>query len=275
MQSWPAHPLRRIAVPPSLADVQTRIRDAVVLGAGAGLAELLIGGDDPMRRLAVHRRHYEASLIEAVLRQFPGVVWLVGEAFTSAAAKDFVRRHPPIAPCIADYAETFPDFLARRPGAERVPYIRWFAALERCLGQVALAVDEPALRIEDLSGLEPHTLIHLVLSPQPGLRYHQAPWPVDRLIALFLDEAAPDEIPLETAPVYLQVFGARGRFRIDRLDAASFAFRAAVTAGLTLEAAAERAIAADPSFDLGRGLACFLADGLVARRALMAEGARS
>ena len=195
-----AMPATRRAIVPSLAEAQTRIRDAVVLGAMADAMPLLVGGRDPVARLAVHHRHYEASLVQAILRRFPGVVWLTGEAFTRAAAMDFVRWFPPSAPCIAEYAESFPDFLARRPDAEHAPYLRWFARLEWHLGQVALAINAPSLRMEELAAFEPAALPDLVLGLQSGLRFLEAPWPVDDLARLHLAGAAPDRFVMHPHP---------------------------------------------------------------------------
>jgi hypothetical protein len=260
------------AAVPSLAEAQTRIRDAVVLGALADAAPLLAGGRDPIARLAVHRRHYEASLVQAILRRFPGVVWLVGEAFTRAAARDFVRWFPPAAPCIAEYAEGFPDFLARRAEAERLPYNRWFARLEWYLGQVALAVDERPLHVHGLGAFEPAVLPDLVLGLQSGLRFLEAPWPVDDLACLHLTGAAPDRFVLQPAAVWLQVRRARGRIRIDRLDQATFAFRSAIAQGVPLGAAAEQALDVNPAFDPGGALASLLADDLAISVTLTSKG---
>jgi hypothetical protein len=256
---------------PSLAEAQTRIRDAVVLGAMADVAPLLVGGRDPIARLAIHRRHYQASLVEAILRRFPGMVWLVGEPFMRAAAMDFVRWFPPVVPCIAEYAEDLPDFLTRRLGAERMPYVRWFARLEWHLGQVALAVDEPPLHMEELATFDPAALADMVLRLQNGLRFLEAPWPVDDVANLHLTEAAPDRFVLQPASVWLQVRGARGSIRIDRLDAATFAFRSAIALGFPLGAAAEQALDMDPTFDAGGALTSLLADDLAVSVTLTSE----
>jgi hypothetical protein len=270
-----ATPALRRATVPSLAEVQTRLRDAVVLGALEDVAPLLVGGRDPTARLAIHRRHYEASLVEALLRRFPAVVWLVGEAFTRAAAVDFARWFRPAAPCIAEYGEGFPDFLARRPGAERLPYLQWLARLEWHLGQVALAIDEPPLRVEGLAAFEPSVLPELGLGLQGGLRFLEAPWPVDDLASLHLTGAAPDRFVLQPAAVWLQVRGVRGRIRIDRLDPATFAFRSAIAQGLSLGAAAEQALDVDPAFDPGGALTSLLADDLAVSVTLTSEGEQS
>lgn len=247
---------------PSLAEVQARIRDAVVLGALADVAPLLVGGRDPVARLAIHRRHYEVSLVEAILRRFPAVVWLVGEPFTRAAATDFTRWFPPGAPCIAEYAEGFPDFLARRAGLEHIPYVRWFARLEWHLGEVALAIEDPPVGIGALASFEPDAIPDLALHVQGGLRFVSAPWPIDDLMRIYLTEERPDRLLLKAAPVWLQVLGVRGRFRIERLDPATFAFRSAVAGALPLGAAAEQALQLDPTFDPGGALTALLVDGL-------------
>ena len=260
---------------PSLAEAQTRIRDAVVLGAMADVTPLLVGGRDPSARLAVHRRHYEASLVQAILRRLPGVIWLVGEAFARAVAVDFVRWFPPVAPCIAEYAEDFPDFLARRAGVEQMPYVQWFARLECYLGQVALAVDKSPRHMEELAAFEPTVLADLILGLQNGLRFLEAPWPVDDLAGLHLTGAAPDRFELQPAVVWLQVRGARGSIRIDRLDAGTFAFRSAIALGLPLGAAAERALGIDPALEPGKALTALFADDLVVSVTRASEGEKS
>ena len=86
---------------PPLAEIQSRLRESVVAGDDAVVLPLLVGGQEPEKRLRIHRRHYEASLVTALLGKFPGTVWLVGSPFTIEAAREFVRRYPPRTPCIA------------------------------------------------------------------------------------------------------------------------------------------------------------------------------
>src|SRR5947209_20156342 len=83
---------------PSLDFVQARLRDAIVGDAAQGVVPLLVGGRDAAKRLAVHQRHYEASLIRALLDKFPAVTWLTGATFLTEAAQSFVHQQPPTAP---------------------------------------------------------------------------------------------------------------------------------------------------------------------------------
>lgn len=79
---------------------------------------------------------------------------MVGSPFVTEAARHFIREHPPLAPCIAEYGVEFPAFLSTRPAADRVPYLREFAELEWCLGQVAIAIDTPGVTLADFSKLD-------------------------------------------------------------------------------------------------------------------------
>ena len=162
------------------------------------------------------------SLVTALLEKFPAVAWLMGSSFVTEAAQAFVHCRPPTAPCMAEYGEEFPEFLAGRAGAERVPYLRCFARLEWCLGQIALSVARPSLAMDALAAVGNDALPDVVLTLQPGLNYLEASWPIDDLMRLYLSETAPGQYRFEPADVRLELRGARGAFHIDRLDAGAF-----------------------------------------------------
>jgi hypothetical protein len=248
----------------SLLEIQHRMRDAVIADeAGGALLPLLAGGRDPAARLAIHRHHYQASLTRALLDKFPAVSWLAGERFATAAAQAFVRAHPPAAPCIAEYGADYPDFLASRAGAERLPYLRALAELEWHLGQVSIAVDRPPLMIETFASIDASELPDRPLTLQRGLRYCTADWPIDELIQQYLTDAAPERYAFDPAQVHLEIRGARGEFRIERLAEAEFVFRSAVASGLTIGTAAERALDINATFDPGQALLRLISVGLV------------
>src|SRR5262249_31692376 len=158
--------------------------------------------------------------VAAIRTKFPATAWLIGMPRLVDAAKQFVRRHPPATPCIAQYGEEFPRFLSTHPVAARLPYLYSFAELEWHVGQVAIAVERPALAIDGFSTLEIHTLMDTRLTLQSGLRYLHASWPVDDLMKFYLSGTAPAEYRLPPTDVWLEVRGMRGEFHINRLDAA-------------------------------------------------------
>jgi hypothetical protein len=257
----PKKRVRGRVVPP-LAETQVHVRRAVVAGDPAAIVPMLVGGRDPAKRLAIHQRNYETSLVNALLGKFPATGWLVGSGFLTQAAREFVRLNPPRAPCIAEYGEEFPGYLEMRPHAERAPYMRAFAELEWCLGHAAIAADRPALRLHEVGGLDAETLCDATLVIQDGVHYLAATWPADELMKTYLAEQASDELQLAPGDFRFEIRGSRGAFQINRLDAGEFAFRKAIREGRTIGGSAELALEADPGFDTGRSFLQLITDGL-------------
>jgi putative DNA-binding protein len=188
---------------PSLAEAQALVRAAVVDGGFDAVSPFLVGGFDPRKRLAIHRRHYEASLVTALLGKFPATAWLVGTPFVEQHARAYVHQHTPHAPCIAEYGADFPEFLSMHPGAERIPYLRAFGELEWAIGVVSIAIEYTAMTIDRLSVVDPAALPDIVLTLQPGLRFLRAEWPVDNLMKLYLTDTAPEQLVLEPSETWL------------------------------------------------------------------------
>lgn len=250
---------------PSLAEFQRRMRDAVVLGDFATMAPLLnAGACDAARRADIHRRHYRTSLVTAVTGRFPATAWLVGSPVLEAAAVGFVRAHPPAAPCIAEYGDGFPAWLAGQMETGRVPYVETFAALDWQLGRLAVSVDGPAQDSSRLACLPPDLLADAVLALQDGTYYTRAEWPIDTLMQTFLGERTSEHVAVVPQPVWLEARGSRGAVSIARLSEAEWEFRSAIQQVLPIGVAAERAWQFEPQFDPGVALANLFTVALVA-----------
>lgn len=243
-----------------LAETQAAIRAAVFGDDTAASAS----GAAPPRRLAIHRRHYHASLIAALATKFPATAWLMGAQAFTALAESYVRATPPKAPCIAEYGEDFPEHIAGLPDRARTPYLASVAQADWHLGQVSISVSGTPLPIAALASVPEADLPDVTLTLQPGLRFLAAEWPVDTLIALYLGGDPPDRFVLEPEQVWLQFRGARGKFGVERVESAEFAFRRALAGGRSLGAAAECGLSARGDFDPGAALAAVFATGLVA-----------
>jgi Putative DNA-binding domain len=244
---------------PPLFELQKQVRAAIV-GSAAEFAVPLVGGRCPLQRLAIHRRHYELSLIDVLLRRFPATQWLLGSASVRDAARAYVYQQPPVTACLNEYGGQFPMFLASR---RRVPGLRWFAELEWQLGVVTLCIDLASQPIQSLAGIEPEMLASVRLQLQPGLRFYEAPWPIDELINFYLTEAAPSTYCLQPQRVRLQLHGARGEFRLRRLGEGEFVFRRALADGEEAGRAGEWALEVEPNFPVGPAFASLVAEGLM------------
>lgn len=188
----------------TLAEVQAGVRNALVDGHIAAVAPLLLGGSRPEQRLAIHQRHYVASLTRALVERFPATVWLVGSELMTHVATVFIREHPPSRPCIAEYGDEFPRYLGAQAAAASLPYLAQFAELEWHLGCLALATEEST-----------------------NVQYVHLDWALDDLIRFYLTDTAPDEYTLRQEDVWLEIRGLRGELQLNRLSGEEFARRVA------------------------------------------------
>ena len=246
-----------------LADLQSRFARATTTGERERVVAQLVGGAHPGQRLNVHLRHYEASLTAALRDKFPACAWLVGADVASAAARAYVHAHPPGQPCIAEYGEDFPQFLAKQGRARTMPYLEAFATLEWAVGRVSIAIDYPPISWSDIGRIGSERLVDSVLSLQPGLRYLRSAWGVDQLMTLYLSSTEPERFVLPESESFIEVRGARGTVHLARLDGATFKFRRELAAGRSVGDAAGCALDLDSTFDPGEALRLVVQTGLV------------
>jgi Putative DNA-binding domain len=213
--------------------------------------------------LAIHQRHYQASLTAAIREKLPATAWLLGQATFDDVARRYVCAHPPQRPCIAEYGEDFPAFLARHVGRSDLPYLESFAELEWHIGQVSIAIDRPPLSWSDIVEVGSDALVDARIALQPGVRLLHASWAIDHLITTYLTDSAPNTFVMATEDAFIEIRGARGAFHLQRLGPAAFGFRAALLTRCTLAQAAEAALERDPDFDAGQALAALVAAELV------------
>jgi hypothetical protein len=189
---------------PTLAEIQSLITKALVQGDRHALVPVLAGGARATSRVAIHERHYTASLVRALVDRFPATVWLVGSELVTDAAASFIREQPPSKPCIAEYGETFPQHLSAHPLAASLPYLQQFAQLEWHLGRLALATED-----------------------SPNVHYLHLHWSLDELIGVYLADRAPDTFALRHEDVWLAIRGLRGTLEMERLAMEEFLRRSA------------------------------------------------
>jgi len=247
---------------PSLSETQARFRLAVVDNASA-TPSMLVATAATAGRLAIYTRHYREALVRHLAGRFPTVEWLLGTTRFVAIAEPFVRTSPPTAPCMAEYGAGFAIALQHCEVARPLPYLGDVARLDWILGDVAVAIDLPPVTITTLAAWSPDRLPDLGLCLQPGTAYLRSNWPVDDLVRIRLGEGPPETLEFNTFQVALEVSGARGQFRIGRMDRAELEFRSALRAGATLGTAIEAALSNDPEFDASAALGELFAAELV------------
>jgi hypothetical protein len=118
---------------PPLLEIQRAMARAILTGEACDLAS--------EERIAVYRGTFQATLTRALRLTYPAVHKLVGEEFFAGATALYAAESPPRSSWLDLYGDGFPDFLARLPQAQGVPYLAGVARLEWAVNRVLHAED--------------------------------------------------------------------------------------------------------------------------------------
>ena len=246
---------------PTLREFQAGFAAALLHGDAAAETWIEDDGIAPATRLDVHRNTALLSLGDVLAAAFPVVRRLVDARFFAYAADAFVRTHPPRQPSLAEYGSDFPKFLAGFGPCRDLVYLPDVARLEWAVAGVARAVECPALAPQALAGFADAET--LVFTFQPTVALATSDYPIDAIWRANQPGTAEATIDLAAGSVALEIRKHPDGIAVRRLNAAVFAFRAALAKHLTLGEAAEAALALDAHFDLGGALAGLFRDGAV------------
>jgi hypothetical protein len=249
---------------PALGDLQAAVRDALLGGDPFAAASHVAGdGLEPEARLRIYRHHVTTTLTAALESTFPVVRRLVDARFFAYAADSYIRDHPPSQPCLVEYGETLPAFLAAFPPCQAHAYLPDVARLEWAIHVARHADEARPLDAARLSSLPVETMSHLVFRFHPSVSYVASLWPIDRIWQGNQDDASGDGVvDLDGGGVCLEVRMEAGDVVLRALSAPRHAFRRALGDGSVLEEAAEIALTMDPSFDLTLEIHHLLQDSL-------------
>lgn len=253
---------------PTLDCVQSRMCSTIRGHEEAELLGLIEGGGiDPQAGLRIYRNYAFFTLIDALKATYPVTCRLVDERFFAYAAHEYVRETVPTTPCLADYGESFADFLAAFPPCRELVYLPDVARLEWAVKAALRAEPAPALPRSALTGSPEQDAPNLVLTLQPSLRLVESRWPIDRIWRANQADADPDAtIDLDAAGARLKVYRQGDRVVIEGIEASVYAFLQAVARGAQLEDAAAAASGIDLMFDLPATLQVLIDDGLIVDR---------
>ncbi len=207
------------------------------------------------RHLQVYRHNVFAGLSEALAAVYPVVQRLVGDGFFKYAADGFIRRHPPQSGNLHDFGGEFAAFLTAFPAARRLSYLPDVARLEWAWHQAFHAGEAPALAFEQLAAVPAERYGALRFFLHPSARLIASSYPILRIWQVnqegFAGEPAVD---LAAGGVRLLVQRRGLAVEIETLETGEHALLRAFADGRPLAPASERALAAEPGFDLATTL---------------------
>jgi hypothetical protein len=234
---------------------------AALAGDGADLAPWL----DPERSaagLSVYRNTVAKGLIDALKDRFPTVERAVGEDWFIAAALDFARTHPPVRAELSAWGGAFPAWLAAFPPAADLPYLADLARLDDLWMQAYLAADATPLAADVFARLDAQDLATHGVGLHPSARPVWFDDGVAEVWRLIRPPAEPPaEIELAPAPAGLLLVRPDAAVETLALTRAGFVFLSACAQGLSLAAAADGALSAEPGADFARQFAVLIEIG--------------
>ena len=249
----------------SLRELQAGFHAALLAGDERGVApDVVDDGLSASARLAVYRHHVFTSLTEALEATYPVVCRLVDRRFFGWVADQYVRVRPPAGPCLFEYGADFPEFVAAFPACAHLPWLADVARLEWAMNAALHAPDALPLEPEALRALDPAALARLTLRLDPSATLLASRWPVDAIWRA--NQAGADltvTVDLDAGGASLEVRRVDDGVVLRALPPATFALRAALAAGRTLEDAVEQALDTDPAFDLAGEIRALLDERLL------------
>ncbi len=242
----------------SLRELQAAFRAALLVDDEAAVTPTIVDDDVGVSaRLAIYRHHVFTSLTAALEATYPVVMRLVDRRFFGWVADRFVRAHPPAGPCLTEYGDDLPEFLAQFPACGHLPWLADVARLEWAMNVALHAPDAVPLEPGTLRALEPRALARLTLRLEPSITLLESPWPIDAIWRANQPDAD-GVVDLEGGEARIEIRRVGDDVVFRTLPAGTFAFRAALSSGRALEDAVERALDAEPGFDLASEIRALL-----------------
>jgi hypothetical protein len=188
-------------------------------------------------------------LAECLKAVFPVTMRLSDARFFAYAVHEFIAKRPPREARLSQYGAEFPRFLVTFAPCRDFPVIAEMAALEWAIAGTLNNAEEVAAPISLIKELG-FDGGKFGLRLQPNLRFTVSRWP---LIGVWSDHKKEEVVitgPLKRRVSRVVISRHGEDIQLLELDAARFAFWRSLARGLSIEAAAERALARDPLFDL-------------------------
>ncbi|MFU8882937.1 MAG: putative DNA-binding domain-containing protein [Rhodobacterales bacterium] len=212
------------------------------------------------RRFNVYRNNVTTSLIKALEQGFPAVAKLLGAENFTAAARIFVRDHPPESRLMMHYGAGFAAFLQSAPPLAHLGYLGDVARMELALRRAYHAADATPLDPAILAAIPPQDLAQIRLILAPAIAVIRSPWPIHAIWAFNMIPGSPKPAAqaqdvLITRPDYDPV--------AQPLPPGGAAFIAALHDKQPLGSAHDAALAQNDRFDLTETLGLLIAGAAI------------
>ena len=250
---------------PELLDTQQDFAGALQDADASARTERWLAGDARLieQRLAIYRANVTGAATKALGAAYPVIQQVVGDAFFEGLARAHQRLVPSTSGDLYDYGAAFAGFVAEFPHTQSLPYLPDLARLEWAVHHAYGAEDAPAWDRQALSQVEPSQQAAVRFGWAAGTAVVESSCPIARIWLIhqpgFDGEFSVDWSIRESALVAREGL----RVVVRALGAGDAAFIASSLARAALGPSAEKALAADPGFDLGHLLGRLVASNVI------------
>ena len=205
-------------------------------------------------RLEIYRHNVTSNLRGALKDIYPVILSVVGDAFFSHAANQFICTHPSHSGDLHQFGGAFGDFLAVYPHAVDLPYLCDVARLEWAWHETFHAGDAMPFDLARLVALPEEAHAGLCFTLHPTVRLVQSSFPILQIWevnqATFVGAIEVDwNAPAAALLIHRDITDGVGVL-IKRISPARYTFLRTLQQRKTLEAATASALEEDVDFDL-------------------------
>ena len=244
----------------SLHDIQTRFANAVFSGKAADFSGEIL--EDGEARLAIYRNNMFGGLGQALRILYPAVFSLVGESFFGKLAEVYIRMNPSTCGDLAEFGDSFPDFLENLSTEAGLPYLPDLARLEHLLHLAYHAADREPLDLHRLASVPEERQGSLVFELHPACHLLESSYPI-HLVWRLCQSGAGEEVELSAGGVRLLVARNGLQTTLRPLGPGEYALLDALSKAMPFDAACAAALDIEPGFDLAASLQMLVATGVV------------
>lgn len=241
---------------PTLHELQCRFRDALLENDPKCIESQIRFDDIPAQtRLGVYRNNVFTNLREALRTLFPVINKLVGEAFFSYAADDFIRRYPSPAGDLNQFGEQFAEFWSAFAPAAELVYLPDTARLEWLAHQAYHAANAPPFERQRLVSIPPEAYGELQFVFNPACALLESKYPVHRIWQVNQAGYPGEEtVDLSSGGTRLLIQRCHGLIELQPLEMAEWVLLSALAGGEDFATACSKTLQADPKFELSHAL---------------------
>ena len=219
-----------------------------------------------LRGMSVYRGNVYGNWSRALAAAYPIVRKIVGTEFFDGVAHEFAHARPSQNADLNDYGARLPEFLATFRHTQDLPYLPDVARMEWLAHRAYYAADAAPLDLESLLAVDPEHYPALRPALSPGCALLASAWPLAKLWAIHQD-GYDGALTLDLTPGAERILIHRPRWRAEvrSLTRGEYACLEAAIGGMTLGAAIDAALLAEPAFDPSWTLPRWAKAGILAR----------